>query len=222
MTCDSADERRMIEEFKQRYGVTRTPHSFGADQRAPKPDDGGRRKFIAAIHAEKTRRGIDDTLYKAMLARLTGKESSKDCTIPQLRSILAAIKGGSPAPTRRARAESAHIRKARALWLSLYALGAVRDPSDKALASFAKRQLRIDALQWVKPSEASVIIEALKDWCAREGFHPGDDAMGELVTAQLGKLYPNGPAPEEVIKWANAAHGYDAINALGKRIRGEA
>ncbi|PWR17695.1 regulatory protein GemA [Zavarzinia aquatilis] len=161
------------------------------------PDPAKRRSLISAIHAEAAKQGMDDDLRRQVIANATGKTSSAELTIPELGRVLDAIKGHAGAcqqPARgRALAESTHARKIRALWLSLWNLGAVDSPTEAAMAAFAKRQLRIDALQWVTPHQASSIIEALRDIGRRHGWDvkPGctvAEAEVALAGAQFEKL----------------------------------
>lgn len=187
----------------------------------PKTKPDHRKKLIAAIHAEKTRRGIEDDDYRAMLDRLTGKTSAKDCNASQLGAVLTAIRGQSSRPQKSD--DSPYIKKARALWKSLYTLGVIGDASDKALTAFARRQLGIDALAWISPEAAFSIIEPLRDMCRRAGYTPpsnvsADKAAQMLIAAQLSILYPDG-APDDIRDWIAATPVYGVINALGGRIR---
>jgi len=184
-----------------------------------------RRSLISAIHAEKTRRGLDEDTYRSILAQVmkrpAEKASSKDCNVGQLRAVLASIRGQSARPAQTS--ESPYIRKARALWKSLYSLGAIDDPSDKALTAFARRQTGIDALPWITPEIASQIIEPLRGMCRRAGYAPpsnvkADKATDMLVAAQLAVLYPDG-VPDAVHDWIADTHIYAVISALGERIR---
>ena len=180
-----------------------------------------RRKLLSAIHVEKARRGLDDDIYRSIVLRVAGETSAKDCDIRQLGAILTAIRGQTtPAATGN---DSPYIRKARALWKSLHSLGAIDDPSDKALAAFARRQTKIDALRWITPQIAEIIIEPLRDMCRRAGYAPpsnvkADQAAHLLIDAQLAILYPDG-APDGVHDWIAATPVYGVIAALGDRIR---
>jgi len=148
---------------------------------APKPD--ARRKLLAALHAEAKRHGMDDDVRRGLILKITGKASSAALTPSELGKVLDAIKGragANAAPVRgRALADSPHARKIRALWLSLWNLGAVDSPSEEALAAFAERQCGVQALQWVRPAEASRIIEALRGMCRRHGFDVAPGATRE-------------------------------------------
>ncbi len=55
----------------------------------------------------------------------------------------------------------------RGIWIELHEIGAVRDPSEKALASYVKRMTTVAALQWLDVKQAQLVIEALKKWRKR-------------------------------------------------------
>ena len=59
------------------------------------------------------------------------------------------------------------------MWISLYNLGAVRNPSNAALEAFAARQLGVAKLQWANQAHGYKLIEALKAMGARAGWHQG-------------------------------------------------
>ena len=58
--------------------------------------------------------------------------------------------------------------KIRALWIRLGKAGKLSSSTDKALDAWLKRTVKVDRLEWVKDTDASACIEALKQWCARE------------------------------------------------------
>ncbi len=68
-------------------------------------------------------------------------------------------------------AQYPEARKIRALWLFLHQLGAVKDPSEAALATYVKRVTKVDALQWTDGHQTEVLIETLKKWAMR--YLPG-------------------------------------------------
>ena len=57
--------------------------------------------------------------------------------------------------------------KLRALWISGWHLGVVRDRTDAALAAWVRRQTGLDAAAWAAPVETARAIEALRAWLAR-------------------------------------------------------
>jgi len=150
-----------------------------------------RNRLIGAVHAAKKAAGLDDDTYRDKLQAATGKRSAKDCTDAELRAVLDQLNGASRGVgcTRR-RADGAQVGKVTALWWSLYHLGIVADPSDKALAAFVKRQAGVDALPWANPAQLAQIIDALKAWAERDGgvdwsaIRPGQPRDPRLAVAE--------------------------------------
>jgi len=158
-----------------------------------------RQSLVRLIHVAKRDLALDDDTYRAMLVAATGKDSSKDLSVPQLERVLAHMKKSGftvkhKAPTKNARssrhppgtlsrplAQDAQSTKIRALWLSLHEAGTVRDPSEAALAAYVKRITGIDALQWLSTDQASRVIETLKKWQARTGQQPQPEPEPEPV-----------------------------------------
>ena len=166
---------------------------------------------LAKIHIAKKELKLNDDDYRATLLRLVGQESSKGLSDRQAAVVLEEFKrrGWKPQVTtggKKARkaespkarpAEHPTARKARALWISLWQLGAVSDASESALEAFAKRQLKCDRLAWADQQQMYKLIEALKAMARREGWSQeipaGDVApvltlMRRLVKAQCRKL----------------------------------
>lgn len=120
-----------------------------------------------AIFARCREAGIDDETRRAVGRRETGKGSLRDMDAAQMRRVLAALGGRSP--LRSELPSGAHASKLRALWISAWYLGVVRERSDAALAAFVCRQAGIEAARWATPAHLSGAVEALKDWMARDG-----------------------------------------------------
>lgn len=140
-----------------------------------------RRAAVVKVQIARRDLGLDEDTYRTMLSRITGRASASDCTDAQLGVVLDELKakgwkpkvvqGGRTAPRGRpGRADQPVARKARAMWISLHQLGAVRDPSEAALEAFARRQLGVDRLRWAVASEANALIEALKKMAERAGW----------------------------------------------------
>lgn len=135
-----------------------------------------------AVQAARRQLGLDDDTYRAVLERLTGKTSSKDLNRIQLARVLDELRtkgfqpkviAGGKAAARVSRpkpADHPSAKKARALWLSLWELGVVRDPSEQALESFAARQLKCTRLQWADQGHTDKLIEALKAMAERNNW----------------------------------------------------
>ncbi len=126
---------------------------------------------LAKIHIAKKQLAMDDDAYRAMLKNIGGVESAKDLSQSAVGRVLAHLKRcGFKAVAKksdRKQADDAQSRKIRALWLQLHQLGAVRDPSEQALAAWIKRMGKVDALQWLPTDVASKAIEELKQWIKR-------------------------------------------------------
>lgn len=194
-----------------------------------------RRGLLALIHLGKKQVGLCDDDYRALLVRVVNQSSAKDCSIRELEAIVAELKrlGFKPfkGKSRRKRADNAIARKARALWIGLHALGAVRDSSEAALEAFAKRQIGVSRLQWADQSHSAPLIEALKDMAERQGWEqkvPRHSTVGaralllnrRLVTLlskrliELGKFVPAFD-PDAL----DLTELHDATRLLGERLR---
>lgn len=67
-------------------------------------------------------------------------------------------------------ADSPVAAKIRALWISGWHLGVVRDRTDAGLAAWVRRQTGLDHAAWLhSPADASRVVEALRAWLARDG-----------------------------------------------------
>lgn len=131
-------------------------------------------KLIQLIHIAKSQLHLDDDTYRAMLTANTGKNSTKDMTLTELRTVFEHLKtaGFKTTPSTATKKQAGKLRQAdddqskliRHLWLSLHDLGEVRDPRESALANYVKRQTGVQFLQWLKMEQASQVIEALKKW----------------------------------------------------------
>lgn len=205
--------------------------------------------------------GLDDDTYRAMLERLTGVRSAADCTEAQLRTVLdeLKVKGWTPKvipggqlrgrkgtiivdelasfrPRRHAPADHPSAKKARALWLSLWNLGEIRDSSESALEAFARRQLGVERLQWADQALTYKLIEALKAMAERAGWSqdlsglaPGADPVRvlkiALIKAQCRRLgldprsevlglpatrscAPGAYVADEAARWSGVTHQY--------------
>lgn len=130
------------------------------------------KSILAKIHVAKKQIGMDDDSYRAMLRSVGGVESAKDLSASGATRVLrhleqSGFKPTRPATSNRPLADDAQSGKIRALWLDLHRVGAVRNPSEEALAAYVKRQTGVDALQWLTSPQASRVIESMKRWVGR-------------------------------------------------------
>lgn len=143
-----------------------------------------RRAAVVKVQIARRDLGLDEDTYRSILRRLTGRTSSSACSDAELGRVLDEFKakgwkpkviaGGKPAKAPRSvaprPADHPSARKARALWISLWNLGEVRDSSEAALEAFARRQLGVEKLQWADQALAYKLIEALKGMAERAGW----------------------------------------------------
>lgn len=211
-----------------------------------------RRAMTAKIHVAKKQLQLDEDDYRQILIDETGRTSSADCTERELELVLKRLEalgfkplpkaGGKPAADRPAQHPVA--RKARAMWISLYHLGVVESPNEKALESFAKRQLGCERLVWADQRQGYRLIEALKAMAGRAGWEQVDangnawtvlrlkERLCEAIVARLkaaGEIPDSWTMNDAAFRLCGiepgkggpvTAEGYDAIaHALGKKLR---
>lgn len=133
-----------------------------------------RPRLIKLIQIARRDLRLDDDTYRAMIRETTQSEKTSCTTLTaqQLERVLAHLKSRGfqikPKTGSRPLADDAQSRKIRSLWLDLHQAGAVRDPSEKALARYIQRVTGgVSALQWLSTAQASTVIETLKKWLAR-------------------------------------------------------
>lgn len=134
-----------------------------------------RLRYIKLIHVARRELRMDDDTYRMMLAGMKGLEgatSTADLSVPNLLRVLEQLKlrGFKVRPNKaqkRPLADDDQSKKIRSLWLTLHDIGAVRDPSEEALAKFVLGMTHVSALQWLSSAQASRVIENLKQWLGR-------------------------------------------------------
>ena len=200
-----------------------------------------RRAAVVKVQIARREMRLAEDDYRAVLLRVTGKTSSTACSDAELGRVLDEFKakgwtpkvvacgkarsGTAPIPNRPADHPSA--KKARALWLSLWNLGEIRDASEAALESFAHRQLKVERLQWADQALVYKLIEALKAMAERAGWEqsvagypPGTDLVAvlkvNLIRAQETRLYG-----KPTLSARNLGHPFmdDIITRMGQAIR---
>lgn len=136
---------------------------------APKADrspaEQSRIDKMRAIRAACRRQNIDDDTRKAIQLDRFGKASMSDMTPAELGQLLDYLNRNWDGPM----GHRAHLGKIKALWWTLYWLGEIGDPSEKAMSVFVRRQTNISALRFLDHHHAAAVIEALKSWAGRAG-----------------------------------------------------
>jgi len=186
-----------------------------------------RTKMIQAVRAACHRLGLDDDARRETQLALTGKTSMTEMSIAELGIVLDRLNKDWKGPS----AHRAHVGKVRALWWSLYWLGAVDEPNDAAIGAFVRRQTGVSALRFLDHKAAPAVIEALKAWAAREGVvwevKPGDlgdrRAVAAALTIRLGPLVADALLAKAGLMGPRSIwtrHEWDAaIRLLGKQAR---
>jgi phage gp16-like protein len=164
-----------------------TKHPVSARRPAPAGDN--RARLIRLVHVARRDLRLDEETYRSVL-RAQGGESSAKMSVAQLLKAVDAMKSmgfkvaskgtasGRPALSQSRRsggsgavagpvvlASDAESRKARAMWLTLHSIGQVRDPSERALLAYARRQTGVERMEWVQ--DMVPVLEPLKKWLLR-------------------------------------------------------
>ncbi|NLC71346.1 MAG: regulatory protein GemA [Desulfuromonadaceae bacterium] len=134
-------------------------------------DKSYRQKALAKIHIARKELGLSDIEYRDLIDSVApGKESAADLSEEQLHLLVNRFYQLGWRPRVR-RTENGPLPpmvwKARHLWLDLYALGAVHHPGWSSLARFSKRMTGVEDLRRLDVHQATIVIEALKDWLER-------------------------------------------------------
>jgi phage gp16-like protein len=184
---------------------------------------------IGAIHAIAAKVGLDEDTRRDLIERETGKRSAKDLSWNEAGRVIEHLKGLAPDRTKAKGSVSfdgRYAAKLRALWISGWNLGVVRDRTDKALLSFVERQTGLSHIRFMQdPADAAKAIEALKKWLSREAgvvwpFNRDDD-VGEaklaVVNAQRHRLAALG-VPLDDTRLSGPMLD-DDMQALGRMLR---
>ncbi|WP_316171066.1 regulatory protein GemA [Bradyrhizobium sp. SZCCHNRI1058] len=155
--------------------------------------------MIATIHTLKARAALDDETYREVLAREAGKRSAKELTVREAGRVIDYLRtaSGDPGPAGAAAGLDGPIgSKLRALWITGWNLGIVRDRTDRAMLAYLQRQTGVSHVRFLQVAgSGSAAIEGLKTWLARAGGVEwplqGDDVIAAkraIIDAQWRKL----------------------------------
>lgn len=157
-----------------------------------------RARLIRLIHVARRDLHMEDDAYRAIVAdKAGGKTSSADCSVVELDKILAHLKAAgfkvrkpkAVKPVEQRRLDtSGEASKVRALWLLLHELGAVRNPSEAALAGYVRRMAGIDDLHWADGNAILTLIESLKKWAMRFLPQAVRDMVPQVAALPLSNL----------------------------------
>lgn len=124
------------------------------------------------IHSLAKQAGMTEAERRGLIEQVAGVRSSADLSAAQAGRVIDHLKALTTKPTPAAgavRLDGAYAGKVRALWITAYQLGVVRDRTDRALLAFIERQTGISHTRWLRDAgDARKVIEALKSWIERE------------------------------------------------------
>ncbi|MEX0271192.1 gp16 family protein [Leptolyngbyaceae cyanobacterium UHCC 1019] len=145
-------------------------------------------RLLALIHIAKKQLGFGDESYRDLIERETKHRSAADCDDGELLLVLEEFKrlgfrleskGGKLSPQTRNQPDKDQAMKIRALWIEAYQCGAVQNRWEQGLQAFVMAQTKVKRVEWLKPKQASQVIEALKAMIARKDPHPSPLPNGE-------------------------------------------
>jgi len=134
---------------------------------------------LAMIHKAKADLALPEDCYRALLARITGQETSKGLSGAQVDAVLTEFKrlGWQPKPGKgkategpryRPASDKPEVRKVFALWADMCRAGIPRHPTRAGLLAYVRRMTGVDDPEWLNQEQAQIVIEGLKSWRARE------------------------------------------------------
>ncbi|WP_319414397.1 regulatory protein GemA [uncultured Cohaesibacter sp.] len=123
---------------------------------------------IPAIHVGLKQLGIMEDDARDIYEQVTGQRSLRAMKPNQHEAVLGELRRlGFAKKKDKTELAGDYAPKLRALWLSAWNLGIVRDRRDSALLSFLKRQTGIEHTRFLYyQDDARKVIEALKGWMA--------------------------------------------------------
>lgn len=129
-------------------------------------------KSTAIIHIAKAQLGLEEDAYRALLVRVTGKNSAGAMTEAERQAVIAELKRRgfkvqAKAKSHRKASEKAWVRLIYALWRSIGEKGGIEDASVEALRSFVKKRTGVADPEWLTYKDADPLIRALKAMEAR-------------------------------------------------------
>ena len=164
------------------------------------------KRLLKIVQVGRRELGLDDEDYRALLESVTGARSAKGLSAAKLDAVITAMKGmgfkvkggaqvnGRRSPPSSAKVQAPEVRKVRAIWITMYNDGFVRDGSDDALGSYIKRMTAnanggagIARPEWLTAAQAERVLEALKKWHIRL-MNAAIIERGDIVPASRGRL----------------------------------
>ncbi len=131
-------------------------------------------KYIQLIHIARSKLGLSDSDYRAVLDGATGKSSCTGMTEKELREALKALKTlgftVKKMPVKEGDVGAANLEQIeyiKGMWEVC-----ARIKTEKALNTFIKRLTGVEHLRFLDVKSARKVILALRDMMSKSGFNP--------------------------------------------------
>ena len=134
-----------------------------------------RTAMIAKVHIAKKALGLTDDAYGDVLLRVTGADSARSLTNPQLDAVLREFKrlGWTGPMGTGARSQKPAVRMIYGIWKDLAPF--LDNHGKEALQAFVRRQTKsklhpegIAAPEFLDARQANLVLEGMKAWLARK------------------------------------------------------
>lgn len=139
-----------------------------------------RKKLITLIHVAKSKLGMDDETYRAMLLSITDKRSCTDMTIDELKAVKDGLQArgfkAMPSANKSPKSRGRRVDKLRAIWIEMHKSGQLNSGSEQALLHWAQKTVApywegepAPSLDWLENNHTAVnhALESLKRWQKR-------------------------------------------------------
>lgn len=181
-----------------------------------------RRALLAKVHIARKQLAIEEDSYRALLQRVTGKDSAADLSLGQLEKVLTEFARLGFTSTPRSKAGSkgglpseAQAKKIRALWLNLYHLGELESGAEEALIAYCNRMSGVARIEWMHSEQFDNVIRGLRGWLQRVGWeNPTADYVDALTRARL--CAGLDADPKTAVNWAGIAAKAATVRAQYK------
>ncbi len=126
------------------------------------------------IHVAKAQLHLDETTYRQLLNRVTGKTSCVHMNVSELAAVMEEMKAKGFKPRTKSsrrlspKSKGGTVDKIRAIWITMAKQNFVRDGSEAALDAYIKRMQGVDHVGWLKGVAVDKALESLKNWHRRE------------------------------------------------------
>ncbi|MAG77443.1 MAG: hypothetical protein CL811_11855 [Colwelliaceae bacterium] len=133
-----------------------------------------KRRLITKIHVAKAQLSMDEESYRSLLVRVTGKNSCSGMNVRHLELVMEEMKSKGfkvrNVSSRRLspKSKGTEIDKIRAIWITMFKQGFVRDGSESALDNYTFRIANTSHVGWLKEAKLERVLESLKNWHRRE------------------------------------------------------